>query len=55
MSRSPTSSERLARTRSPDSAPGGPWAYGTSVDYLRDLVAYWRGALRLAGAGGAAE
>ena len=36
-------SERLARTRFPDSAPGGPWAYGTSVDYLRDLVAYWRG------------
>ena len=34
--------DRLARTRFPDAAPGEPWAYGTSVDYLRDLVAYWR-------------
>ena len=34
--------ERLARTRFPDSAPGEPWAYGTSVDYMRSLVAYWR-------------
>jgi pimeloyl-ACP methyl ester carboxylesterase len=34
--------ERLARTRFPDQAPGEPWAYGTSVDYLRELVAYWR-------------
>ena len=34
--------ERLARTRFPDSAPGEPWAYGTSVDYLRGLVDYWR-------------
>ena len=34
--------ERLARTRFPDAAPGEPWAYGTSVDYLRSLVAYWR-------------
>ena len=34
--------ERLARTRWPDSAPGEPWAYGTSVDYLRELVAHWR-------------
>ena len=36
---------RLARTRFPDSAPGEPWAYGTSVDYLRSLVDYWRGRL----------
>ena len=35
--------ERLARTRFPDSAPGDPWLYGTSVDYLRSLVDYWRG------------
>jgi microsomal epoxide hydrolase len=35
--------ERLARTRFPDSAPGEPWAYGTDVAYLRELVAYWRG------------
>jgi microsomal epoxide hydrolase len=34
--------DRLARTRFPDAAPGEPWAYGTSVDYLRSLVAYWR-------------
>ncbi len=33
---------RLARTRFPDAAPGEPWAYGTSVDYMRALVAYWR-------------
>ena len=33
--------QRLARTRFPDSAPGEPWAYGTSVGYMRDLVAYW--------------
>ena len=35
--------ERLARTRFPDSAPGDPWLYGTSVDYLRSLVDFWRG------------
>jgi pimeloyl-ACP methyl ester carboxylesterase len=34
--------DRLACARWPDSAPGDPWAYGTSVDYLRELVAYWR-------------
>src|SRR5512138_432830 len=34
--------DRLARTRWPDQAPGEPWAYGTSVEYLRDLVAHWR-------------
>ncbi|WP_375458105.1 epoxide hydrolase family protein [uncultured Enterovirga sp.] len=34
--------ERLARTRFPDQAPGEPWAYGTDVAYLRDLVGYWR-------------
>jgi len=33
--------ERLARTRFPDQAPGDPWAYGTSVDYLRALIEYW--------------
>jgi pimeloyl-ACP methyl ester carboxylesterase len=32
---------RLSLTRFPDAAPGGPWAYGTSVDYVRDLVSYW--------------
>src|ERR1700724_2701345 len=34
--------ERLARTRYPDQAPGAPWAYGTDVGYLRELVEYWR-------------
>ncbi len=34
--------ERLARTRYPDQAPGDPWAYGASVDYMRDLLDYWR-------------
>src|SRR5262249_42008160 len=34
--------ERLARTRLPDQAPGGPWAYGTNVEYLRGLLDYWR-------------
>lgn len=34
--------ERLARTRFPDQAPGEPWAYGTDLDYLRELVGYWR-------------
>ena len=35
-------SERLARTRFPDQAPGAPWAYGTDVAWLSALVAYWR-------------
>lgn len=34
--------ERLARTRLPDAAPGEPWAYGTDVAWLGDLLAYWR-------------
>ncbi len=33
---------RLALTRFPDEAPGAPWAYGTSVEYMRELIAYWR-------------
>ena len=33
--------ERLGRTRFPDQAPGEPWAYGTDVAYLKQLVAYW--------------
>ena len=35
--------ERLARTRFPDQAPGDRWAYGTDVDYLKELVDHWRG------------
>jgi microsomal epoxide hydrolase len=34
--------ERLGRTRFPDQAPGEPWAYGTDVAYLKELVKYWR-------------
>jgi microsomal epoxide hydrolase len=34
--------ERLARARLPDQAPDAPWTYGTDVDYLRALLAYWR-------------
>ena len=33
--------ERLRRTRFPDQAPGEPWAYGTDLAYLRELVGYW--------------
>jgi pimeloyl-ACP methyl ester carboxylesterase len=33
---------RLALTRLPDAAPGDPWAFGSSVDYIRELVAYWK-------------
>jgi pimeloyl-ACP methyl ester carboxylesterase len=35
--------DRLARTRFPDQAPGDPWAYGTDIGYLRQLVEYWHG------------
>jgi pimeloyl-ACP methyl ester carboxylesterase len=34
--------ERLARTRFPDQAPGAPWAYGTDVAYMEELVRYWQ-------------
>ncbi len=34
--------ERLARTRFPDQPAGEPWACGTDVAYLKQLVAYWR-------------
>ena len=33
---------RLALTRLPDEAPEAPWRYGTSVAYLRNLLAYWQ-------------
>lgn len=35
--------ERLARTRWPDQASGEPWAYGTDLAYMHDLVDYWHG------------
>ena len=34
--------ERLARTRFPDQPPGAPWAYGTDVAWMRELIDYWR-------------
>ena len=37
-------SNRLSLTRLPDAAPGEPWAYGTSVDYVRGLISYWKDA-----------
>lgn len=33
--------ERLTRTRFPEQTPGEPWAYGSDVVYLKDLVQYW--------------
>ena len=33
---------RLRATRWPDPAPGAAWSQGTDLDYLRDLVAFWR-------------
>jgi pimeloyl-ACP methyl ester carboxylesterase len=33
---------RLARTRLPDQIEGTGWEYGTPVDYVRELVEYWR-------------
>ena len=33
---------RLGRARFPDQPPGGPWAYGADVDYMKALVEYWR-------------
>ncbi|HVM66780.1 MAG TPA: epoxide hydrolase [Acidimicrobiales bacterium] len=32
---------RLGATRWPSPAPGGGWDYGTDVEWLRDLCAYW--------------
>ena len=34
--------DRLARTRFADQIDGTGWEYGFPVDYLRELVAYWR-------------
>ncbi|MFY9315421.1 MAG: epoxide hydrolase family protein [Burkholderiales bacterium] len=33
---------RLERTRWPDEPPLSPWATGTSLAYMKGLVAYWR-------------
>jgi pimeloyl-ACP methyl ester carboxylesterase len=34
--------ERLARTRFPDEPPLEPWSTGTSLQSMKELVAYWR-------------
>lgn len=34
--------ERLARTRWPDSVEQADWEYGTNLEYLKTLVAYWQ-------------
>ena len=34
--------ERLAHTRWPDEVQEADWEYGTNLDYLKGLVAYWQ-------------
>jgi len=34
--------DRLARTRFPDQLDDAEWRYGTELNYLRELCAYWR-------------
>jgi hypothetical protein len=34
--------DRLTRTRWPSELPGVGWSRGVPLDYLKDLVAYWR-------------
>ena len=34
--------DRLGRTRWPDQIDGTGWEYGVPVDYMKDLVRYWR-------------
>ncbi|UXY23733.1 epoxide hydrolase [Streptomyces cynarae] len=34
--------DRLDRARWPDELPGVGWAYGVPLDYLKELVRYWR-------------
>ena len=34
--------ERLNHTRWPDEIPGSGWDYGTNLDYIKELVEYWR-------------
>lgn len=36
--------DRLARTRFPDEVNDADWSYGTRLDYLKELCAYWRDA-----------
>src|SRR5262245_44738457 len=34
--------DRLAHTRWPDEVEGAGWEYGTNLDYLKELTAYWQ-------------
>jgi len=34
--------ERLAHTRWPGDIPDSGWDYGSNLDYLQELVEYWR-------------
>jgi pimeloyl-ACP methyl ester carboxylesterase len=34
--------DRLSRARWPDEIPDSTWQYGTSLEYLKELVGYWR-------------
>ena len=34
--------DRLTRTRWPDEIPGSGWDYGANLDYVKELVEYWR-------------
>jgi pimeloyl-ACP methyl ester carboxylesterase len=34
--------QRLRQARLPDEIPGSGWDYGTNLDYLKQLIAYWR-------------
>ncbi len=34
--------ERLGRTRFPDEVEGADWDYGTNLEYLKELCAYWQ-------------
>jgi len=33
---------RLAKTRFPDEIPGAGWDYGANLNYIKELVTYWR-------------
>ena len=33
---------RLQHTRWPDEMPGTGWEYGSNLDYIKELIEYWR-------------
>lgn len=34
--------DRLRRTRWPDQIPGSGWDYGANLEYMKELITYWR-------------